>query len=150
MQAIGSGRRRHDISLYCCLFTSYGMRSAHIPRLALLSRCCFFAKRCAFHTPKTPPKLDMRLIDSIQLEATGRENKEIQEAQSAEISEMEEQLRLANEDKERLKADARKAKAHSKVGVCFACVCLSVCINTFSVLNYETMSITEFLLFFLS
>ncbi|CAM9367800.1 unnamed protein product, partial [Ectocarpus sp. 13 AM-2016] len=49
-----------------------------------------------------------------QLEATGRENKEIQEAQSAEIREMEEQLRLANEDRERLKADARKAKAHSK------------------------------------
>lgn len=51
----------------------------------------------------------------VQLEATGRENSEIQEAQALQISEMEERLTVANEDKERLKSEGRKMKAHSKV-----------------------------------
>lgn len=51
----------------------------------------------------------------MQLEATGKENTEIQEAQALQISEMEERLKVANEDKEHLKAEGRKMKAHSKV-----------------------------------
>lgn len=51
----------------------------------------------------------------VQLEATGRESSEIQEAQALQISEMEERLKGASEDKERLKAEGRKMKAHSKV-----------------------------------
>lgn len=51
----------------------------------------------------------------MQLEATGKESSEIQEAQALQISEMEERLRAAGEDKERLKAEGRKMKAHSKV-----------------------------------
>lgn len=80
---------------------------AHIrprPRLSNLPCICLFT--ITDPTPTTEP----------QLEATGRENKEIQEAQSSQIREVEEQLRLSNEDRERLKADARKSKAQSKVG----------------------------------
>ena len=51
----------------------------------------------------------------LQLEATGKESSEIQEAQALQISEMEERLRAADEDRERLKAEGRKMKAHSKV-----------------------------------
>lgn len=56
-----------------------------------------------------------------QLEATGRENTEIQEAQSLQISELEEQLKVATEDKERLKTEGRKMKAHSKVFSIYGC-----------------------------
>eukprot|EP00752_Nemacystus_decipiens_P007210 g6453.t1 len=49
-----------------------------------------------------------------QLEATGKENTEIQEALTLQISEMEERLKVANEDKEHLKAEGRKMKASSK------------------------------------
>lgn len=62
------------------------------------------------------------LFVCMQLEATGKENTEIQEAQALQISEMEERLKVANEDKEHLKAEGRKMKAHSKVLTAALCM----------------------------